>query len=357
MSLETASTVRAVEDQLQDLWRSEAHGDQAVLRSCVMNLIVVCTNRERAAEATGQIATLSGSYPGRVLLVLTANDDPREELTMYASAHCRRGPGGAQVCNEQITIETGNKGRSLLPPTLLQFFVADCPVYTWWRAGNAATDPLARGLAAMSELFILDSGRFDEPDRSLQTLDGLVARPDGAQVRDLAWKRQDGWREAVASMFDNAAHAALLDQVTHLMLRTGPPAGEGKPSVAAAYLAGWLGSRLGWRVEQGKLLRADGAEVPLTFTCNENGGWEEIDAIRIEAGDGAVFGARRLGSGGDGVRTRSRVGAASSAPSIQRVGHPDDAQLLTRVFERPGRDPLFTDALKLAAEIAAGEST
>ncbi len=356
MSVESASSVSAIEAELDDLWRGEAHGDEAVLRSCVMNLIVVCADRERAAETTTQIATLSGSYPGRAILVLLDDENERDTLTMYASAHCRRGAGGAQVCNEQITIEAGPNSRSLLSPTLLQFLVADCPVFTWWQAGDAAEDPLARELTGLSELFILDSGRFDKPGRSLATLDGLVRQAEsGVHVRDLAWKRQEGWREAVAAMFDNAAHAGLLEEVTRILLRTGPPAAEGCSSVAGAYLAGWLGSRLGWTVENGCLRRPDGEAVALRFECNENAGWEEIDAIRIEAGEGAVFGARRLGGGGDGVRLRSRVGTASSPPSIQRVGFPDDGRLLTRVFERPGRDPLFADALQLAAGIAAGE--
>src|SRR5204862_304790 len=65
-----------------------------------------------------------------------------------------------------------------------------------------------------------------------------------AYVVDLAGLRATPWRERGAAAFDPPRRRGELDAITAVAVRHHPAS-----TVAALLLAGWLASRLGWRVE------------------------------------------------------------------------------------------------------------
>jgi glucose-6-phosphate dehydrogenase assembly protein OpcA len=341
-----------VERQLAEFWRKASTDEQAVMRACSMNLVVVCGEDERDLTRTTElIAKIARTAPGRALVVSRSGTSDFEGLEVYVSAHCHRGPGGAQVCSEQVTIETGDSGEDLVPGTVLQLLVEDMPVYTWWRRRELNGSPWLDPLVGLSDYWVVDSAVSAEPDLHLRALEALSTRLSwNGHVVDAAWMRLEPWREAVASFFDNPALRPALERMTRVRVEAGG-------RVACAYLAGWLASRLGFRSggRHGEWARDDGA--PVAFDLVDRGDREagQIAAVQIEAaqaGDTILFSAKLteerddclvLCVGTEGHRLPSHK---IKLPSLDR------AALICGVLQRTGPDPIFQAALSAATHIA-----
>ena len=69
--------VRAIERELNELWKQLAEGEEnehgrSVTRTCVLNLIVVTAGGRAAERATAVVAQLTVRYPNRALVVSAA---------------------------------------------------------------------------------------------------------------------------------------------------------------------------------------------------------------------------------------------------------------------------------------------
>src|SRR5204862_6409631 len=95
--------------------------------------------------------------------------------------------------------------------------------------------------APRAQAVLVDS--FDEPVWR-EAIARACALSAHAYVVDLAWLRSTPWRERVAAAFDPPRRRGELDALTAVAVRHHPAS-----TVAALLLAGWLASRLGWRVE------------------------------------------------------------------------------------------------------------
>jgi hypothetical protein len=341
-----------VEKQLAEFWRTASTDEQAVMRACSMNLVVVCGDAEgEPARTTELIARIAETAPGRALVVSPARASASEGLEVYVSAHCHRGPGGDQVCSEQVTIETGKSGRDLVPGTVLQLLVEDMPVYTWWRRrelnGGSWLDPLLD----LSDYWVLDSATASAAGRQLNRLDALASRPSWrGRVIDAAWARLEPWREAVASFFDHAAERPVLQCITGLRVEAGGQA-------ASAYLAGWLVSRLGFRAGDGARawLRGDGRPVEPAFVHHDGRCAGGISSVRIDAerdGQTLVFDVRLPEGRDDCLLLSAEAGGCRLHEGRIRLPTLDEAALVCGLLQRPGPDPVYRAALKDAARIA-----
>ena len=356
-----AADVGSVEQQLAQLWREASGGDQAVMRACMLNWIVACRGPEDLAVATRAVARLSERYPGRALVVSheaeAAGSGENDRMRVYVSAHCHLGPGGKQVCSEQVSLEARGDGWELVPSTVLSLIVEDCPVYTWWRRPRLEGEPLFRPLLELSDRFVVDSARARDPAAALGTLASEVAATRRRDTGDLAWVRIKPWCELVASLFDSPSMRSYLDRIDAVFLSTAGPACGEDVTLAGAYLAGWLASRLDWRPTDDPTLWRRGDGGPVRIACEENPKLRagEIGSARLEATTGgarAGFEARRLSDDGEIVRLSVDVKGNCPLPFKHRVVRPDDLTLLCGHLESDPRDPVFTEALAAASRIA-----
>ena len=189
--------VADIETQLANFWRQASSDDQAVVRASTHNLIVVCETGDDVARATEAVAVLSEQHPGRVIVVCTEPaGDGSSELDAFVTTHCHLGSGGNRVCSEQVTLKArGPAGVDLVPETVLQLLEGDCPVYTWWRRPELATDPLWEPLARLSDRCIVNSATAADPVGVLGDLAAL-ARTDAARGsrRGARWSRPSSIR-------------------------------------------------------------------------------------------------------------------------------------------------------------------
>jgi glucose-6-phosphate dehydrogenase assembly protein OpcA len=355
---ERVPDVAHVEAELSELWRDVSSESDPVTRACTLNLVVVCDDgTDDLKSATSLVARIAETEPGRAIVVAfpegRASDDG---LELYVSAHCHRGAGGAQICSEQVTMEARGAGRELVSVTVLQLLVGDLPVYTLWRRKQLSDDPLLLELLEFSDRFIVNSAADDDPSRALEALERISTGSAGrGRAADITWDRLDPWREAVAMMFDAPRLRPGLDRIRALSVAAGGPTVEGRPTAAGACLAGWLGSRLGWTVDEtAQLRRGDGERIELSFTREPSLPAGEIASVRIETeldGSPAAFVVRRTDTPSDMVALSVEPERATHPPWRIKLPARDEAALLCGMLQRRHEDPVFECAVRFAARM------
>jgi glucose-6-phosphate dehydrogenase assembly protein OpcA len=346
--------VSRVEEEFARL-RSEAPTDgAAVVRACSHNLVVACADDPADVEEAGAlVAEVSRTAPGRALVIAPTAWPGAPPLEVFVSAHCHRAAGGSVVCSEQVTLRPAEKGIELVPGTLLQLLVEEMPVFTWWRRPSLGADPLFRPLSEMSDRLIVNGAGFADPAARLRELYTAARRVTfKGHAADVTWSRLDPWREAVASFFDAGELRAVLDGITAVTIRAGGPvSGEGL-TVAGAYVAGWLSSRLGLRSSRGAWRRADGLPVRLHLQRDPDLCAGDVALTRIEAGHLACT-VERTAAQSDIVRLSVEGSPGPARPRTIKLPLRDDCALLCGTLQRPDRDPVFEAALADATRMAA----
>jgi glucose-6-phosphate dehydrogenase assembly protein OpcA len=352
--------VESIERELREMWRAASSEEHPVLRASMLDLVVACDTPEDAREATRAVALLSLNHPGRALVVSGAREGAPsgEALAVFVSAHCHRGPGETLVCSEQVTLEATRPSLALVPSTLLRLLDSDTPVFVWWRRAALAPDPLWEPLAKLSDRFLADTARNADPAAALRDLAALARHSSWhGSIGDLAWTRLESWRETVASFFESPLTRGHLERIARVELAVGGPAGRGGATVAGAYLAGWLASRLGWSRGAGPWTwrRRDGSDVRVEVSRDRSAAPGDVASVRIDAPDGeppARFSAERIAPGSDIVRLTVEVEGTCPLPATLKLRKPEDAALLCRELERISREPVFDAALREAASLA-----
>ena len=173
---------------------------------------------------------------------------------------------------------------------------------------------------------------------------------------DLNWRRLKSWRRLIAQALSPSAAQGVLDSVSEILIEHGPHA------VAQAWqLAGWMASRVGWKIQACKLrpnveiafqmlgpsgplkLRIDRLpEGPselrrVRFTCTIDG---QQGALDITVKDGA-----RLSVTPEGIDASPRSLALTSLAT---------PELLARQLSDREPDPVFREAMAAARVLAQG---
>jgi glucose-6-phosphate dehydrogenase assembly protein OpcA len=338
----------AVERRVGELWSELASDGKTVMRACKMNLVVVSDPADALPRLLEDLGRITDMEPGRVIVVAGQESGGAGTLTPWIAAHCHLGPGGHPVCSEQIVLEVRGDARGLVPEAVRRVLVSDMPVFVWWRA--SLTDPLRQPIAEAAERFIVNSGDAATAEAPLPLLVGMTESPTWhGNVGDLAWERTEPWREIVASMFDVPEAQAELPRLRRVEIACrGVGEACGAPGL---YLAGWLASRLGWRVEAPeRARRTDGEAVEITLASSAASVHGRITHVRLEAEGGAVFHASRTQCDGPSVRVLGQT----RRPRLRHIAPMDDLTLLHGELQRDGRDPVFEAALRAAARLSGG---
>jgi glucose-6-phosphate dehydrogenase assembly protein OpcA len=251
--------VDRIEQELTRLWRrTAAQGDEeaaGITRACTLNLIVYSCEREDQNAVSALLDEVIQQHPGRIFLLITERESPQAALDASVSSHCRSLSGTKkEICSEQITIVAKADAVHTAGTAVEPLLVPDVPVFLWWKDVPDYRDKLWQRLVRMSDRVVVDSACFDKPFEDIHALSMLLdQRPEPIRISDLNWGRLTTWRSLIASFWDVPAYREALrsiDQVTIEYCRQELTPGEVPPK--PFLLAGWLASRLGWRLETGK---------------------------------------------------------------------------------------------------------
>jgi glucose-6-phosphate dehydrogenase assembly protein OpcA len=321
-----------LERQLSEMWaeaaRGEEEGQGALVRACVLNLIVYAADARERAEADVLIEEVIERHPCRALVIAADRGADTARLDAYVSTRCQLTTRGARkICGEQVTIEAAGPVVESASTAVAPLLVPDVPVFLWWKDIPHTEDKLFDRLAEMADRVVIDSATFDLPHEDLLRLARLLGhRGERLCLSDLNWGRLTSWRALVAGFWDVAHYRPSLDSLTRVRIEYDPPDRSHEEIAPKALLAlGWFASCLGWEPDSGR--REEGG-APYRFTFRAAG--REIEAALSPTNDVA---------GRDGMLTSLVLGTAAG----------DEF----RVGLRPGEAKLETSA-RVAGEQAIG---
>ncbi len=300
IQLEKLLDVEAVERQLTELWKQTSGGvgaddDFAVLRARVANLLVFVGDESGLKDVDGIIAELTAMHPSRVLLLLGAKHATDRDIEMAVEIFCQtdKRTGAKRLCCEEITLKAWGSFVSELPSAALPLVVPDLTTFLWWRealapdlaADKESPDKVFDALLRASERLIVDSAEFEDPQTEILALTRLFTALDYGHVgiSDLNWARLTSWRALLAGFYDVETYQPLLDSIARVRIDYLAPEGLPKsrqdacaPSPAAIapqalLIAGWLASRLCWKLESDQTTPANGDSLVFNFSSPDRG--------------------------------------------------------------------------------------
>jgi glucose-6-phosphate dehydrogenase assembly protein OpcA len=206
------TTAASIERELAEM-RAEAAGDEAGVRTHIVDLVAYADDPVLADEIATSVAGLRHSRPSRALIASGRPD--ATEVTAEPTVFCSpmQVGGKAIVCCEVVRLDgpaTGEGIASMAASLLLP----DLPVFLLWAAPPDFERPVFRSLRTLATRLVTDSTRFPA---TLDALGALIAQ-DREVVTDLAWTKITGWREVVSSMFDDPDQRGALAELEHVAI-------------------------------------------------------------------------------------------------------------------------------------------
>lgn len=224
-----------IEAALRGLLRRRHAADRALAPARVLNLVVVI-DRSNKEEVSNRLQQVGRYHASRT--ILCSVEAGRENLDAVATiAYEDVAAGGIRPVRERVDLDIGPEQVGQLDSIVDPVLVSELPTLVWSPDGH---DEAVEALLPLTDVVLLDSD-LQETDSCL----ALTARlRQAAYLVDLAWLRTTPWRERLASSFDLPTRTDALGRLTGVWVRHHP-----RSLASAALLAGWLGSRLGWRAE------------------------------------------------------------------------------------------------------------
>lgn len=335
----------ALEGQLQTMWKSPPDAN-AFYRAALANLIVPLDDAgfDRMAPVLAEVVR---RHPARLFRISPASKPPPDpaRLTARANALCHlREGGGGFVCSEQIILEYTDATAPLVPSAVRALLIGDLQaVLLAVTAGPRP--PWMEALAQVADLVIADSCVEEEP-AALAAIWARTGRK-GAPMQDLAWARLESWRAVLASLFDTPEGAPALHSLRDLTITHGGAA----PPSHVWLLAGWMASRLGW-----KLASRDGARwrfrgpagpVEVALTRDETVAAPALLAVHVRAAGAHPLDARLEHASHEDTARLELLAPRSDVRAVPFVRR-DLAAAIVGEMQRRVPNPAFHDAARAA---------
>jgi glucose-6-phosphate dehydrogenase assembly protein OpcA len=358
--------VRHVEAELSRQMKALHGADETPMhRACMSNLVIFCDRLDQAVEVAGLVPEIVTAHRARVLLVVGEPGSESNTAEVTASVLVRRLQTGRnhQSFSEQVTLHATGGAIGRLPFAVRALFIGDLPINLWWRSTQPPplAGPLLYELAENAQQIIYDSLGWLEPTRAVAaTFSWLQQFEQGLHggrwrvAADLNWRRLKYWRRLIRQALDDAAAPGAATSATELLVEHGPHA-----VVQAWELVSWLTSQLGWQVQEGKV--EQGLEIAWQFQAPHGlvrvrihrlpEGPSEVLLLRMQCQLAGTTGAMviRLEDGRRLVAVQEGVEAAPRSTNIQPQS---PAELVGRQLSDRERDPVFTQSMSVAQELA-----
>jgi glucose-6-phosphate dehydrogenase assembly protein OpcA len=341
---ERDTTPDAIDAALRRLLHERHVANDSLVPARVLNLVVI-VDRDWKGETSNRLERVGRYHASRT--VLCAVEQGRSTIDARALlSYAEPSEGGLGLIRERVELDIGPGHLSRLDSIIDPVLVSELPTLLWSPHGH---EEGVQAVLPMVDVLLCDSDEDPDAGEALASAGEMLER---VYVVDLAWLRTTPWRERLAARFEAPARRPALARVASLSIehRAGSRA-------SALLLAGWLASRLGWRVEA--LAEAGGAlrgcalapagelelalepgelEVPGLGAVSVECRSEPPLAVTLRRGRGGLQACERL----DGVKRRWRIlGASRGEGGILGEG----------VRQALLRDPTYGPALARAREL------
>jgi len=364
-SLSDPVALKDVERELTRRMRIvQGPGDSPILRACMSNLVIYCDRQELADQVALEIPDIVATHPARVLLLVAEPSSEAGDLTATVAVRGRVVDPGRWVCSEFVTLQAQGRASERLPYAVRGLLIGDLPTNLWWAAPQppSMAGPLLYDLAVHAQQIIYDSVGWVEPPKVMAAtaswLSQFEARPGRVRWRvasDLNWRRLKYWRRILAQALDPVSAPGAMESLSEIHIEHGPHA-----VIQAWGLAGWLVSRLGWRVQDG--LFQEGEEISWQFRSPAGlarlrirrlpEGTPEIQCIRLACELNGKPGAFHLELHPDRRLSVMPEGVVAAEPRTLMAPLQSRAELISRQLSDRERDSVFHESMAVALLLA-----
>lgn len=230
--------------------RAEA-GDSELLhpRNCVMTLVGVAPTDAHETVAKRTTKAIGMQHPAQAIVIREEAPVPGRHLDAWISTDVQRPETLCAVECELITLHVRGRAADHLGALLDPLLVSGVPTYLWW----LGTPPFGKRelfeALGVCDGLVVDSSHFEEPYHAFHGMSRMLrVAHHRLGLADLQWARLRPWRESVAQFFTPADRRPFLAGISEVGIDY---AGEGRGNrIAAALVAGWIASALGWRLRR-----------------------------------------------------------------------------------------------------------
>ena len=307
-----------------------------IARASLLNLAVYTETPSTAAEVSLLAGELTRETACRVLLILADLGGPRA-LRTWIQGHCRLSDQGEKtVCTEQISFWLGGADAGLVRNTLFAHLDSDLPLVFWWR--GELSEIFDERLHSRIDRFIFDSSTWRQAAAQLLRVQRAIDESGGALVvHDLAYTRSHPIRSAIARVFDDTQARRGLDHLSGFEIVHRPG-----HRMTALWLHSWILGRL--------------KREKIVISCRESqtpavdSNAEAIESVNINLGSAGTICIEesaefwRVAQNLTGFPPRERL-----FPRRAR----GEADLVSEILIRAGRNRAMTEALPLLRQLAA----
>jgi glucose-6-phosphate dehydrogenase assembly protein OpcA len=274
----------ALESDLKGMWKRSGNGAPekagGIHRAALANLIVPL-DPPFGLKLSPVLTEVTRRHPSRLFSIGGGAAPAGSGLTARIGLIChRRESGGGLVCSEQVVLESDPSSSALIPSAIRSLLIGDLPAYLLHFHPRLDL-PWIEELMTMADMVLVDSC-LAEPGKEVETW-RFLAREGSRRVHDLAWARLMPWRAMLAEVYDGKDCLPALRTIRSVEIGFDGP---GAPPPPAWLLAGWLGSRLGWRAvgrdgDAFRLASASGDPVTVAIRGEAGGEGRAVTRVRI----------------------------------------------------------------------------
>jgi glucose-6-phosphate dehydrogenase assembly protein OpcA len=315
-------------------------------------------------EGAGIADAIAAVNPCRIITLCPTTEEDKG-VTAQVSAYCpiQKQTHNTLICCEYIMLRGTADALDRIGGIISALAIGELPKFLWWKATPEPEYSLFKRLSSLCDSIIIDSSTFINSESNLLRVGDLLDRD--APMADLNWGRLAAWQELTAEAFDPPERRQALREVDRGTIDYE----KGNSAQAFMYL-GWLASRLQWRpvsyrIETGgdydirritfttsdqRSIEAELAGVPLTDSGEVMG---DLIGLRLSSTNLAADCCTVLCSETTGCM-RMEAGGGAQACSIQQVTPLSDQKtetLLSRQFQRWGRDMLYQESMSVTCQI------
>ncbi len=271
------------------------------MRASLFNLVVFNRISDRTDYFRNIVDAIVKKFPCRTLFI---SEDPSAETPYLKTAISVTMPQfeeNIKFACDQIDIGASSSELHRAEFLLLPHLIPDLPVYLLWGADPGEPHPLFLPLSSLATRIIYDSESANNLLRFAENLLKPQSRPQG--FADLNWARMEGWRDLIASSFNDLEHQAMLKNISFVKIVYNAKETEFfcHLKVQAMYLLAWLASRLEWKLETSArqtptalFFQFASLDARIVAEKQEDLGAGSLLSVELHTKDGHLFSAARV---------------------------------------------------------------
>jgi glucose-6-phosphate dehydrogenase assembly protein OpcA len=321
------------------LWRARQDADErdqgARVATTTMNFVVFINDPEHRKWVLERVEMIADKHPCRTI-VLDANDDRTGADISVSSLD----DAGSTIHGERIELGVPDIDGPTLRKIVAELRVPGIETHLLWSAIRVTESARFKELIEIADSIVVDSSGAVRDSSTVGELAHFFAQYRHIPMRDLAWMRLKPWRDMVARFFDDPGLREELFSIRKVAVASGSDA-EG------LYLAGWLGSRLGWKADPPHGFK-DRAGKHIDFDLTRAGEQRRVQSIALETGSSQYTAALTA----DTSTVELRVsGTRAHAPALAPLAAIDNVTLIEGAILAGTTDEIFETSLRMVGDI------